>query len=284
VFSSCSFNKAFLAPIKIPAGLTKAELKSKTDTTFVSFDINNNYQPTFLKGDKDTIALDYTIESFAFTSKTGNKLNGWLLKPKNAIPAITLLHFHGNGGVMLIHYKAIIPLVKHGFQIFTFDYSGFGFSEGKATRANVLIDALSAVDYVKTRKEIKNTKLVIYGQSLGGHLAAVVAAQKQKDIDGLVVEGGFSSHKDIAAKRAGFFGRILVKEEYSALESIGNYKKPSLFIHSSEDEEIPFELGKKLFAAANQPKEFYEIKKCHICGTKFYANEISEKIKEMLSL
>ncbi len=96
----------------------------------------------------------------------------------------------------------------------------------------------------------------------------------------LLVSEVFSS---CSSKRAGFFGRIVVEEEYSALESIGNYKKPSLFIHSSEDEEMPFELGKKLFAAANQPKEFYEIKKYHICGTKFYANEISEKIKEMLS-
>ncbi|MBK9423616.1 MAG: hypothetical protein IPN54_05745 [Bacteroidetes bacterium] len=52
---------------------------------------------------------------------------------------------------------------------------------------------------------MKGTKLVIYGQSLGGHLAAVVAQQRQDDIDALVIEGAFSSHKDIASKRQVFW-------------------------------------------------------------------------------
>ena len=202
--TSCSLNKMYLEPTKVPAGAKKLTMKSATDTTLVLFS-EDNYQPTFLKNGKDTIHFDFTIESVLFESSNGNKLNAWLLKPKNEIPSITLLHFHGNAGFLISQYQAITPLIKHGFQIFMFDYSGFGFSEGKATRKNVLIDANSALSYVKNRPDIKNTKLVIYGQSLGGHLAAVVAEQRQSDIDGLVIEGAFSSHKDIAAETAGFF-------------------------------------------------------------------------------
>ena len=168
------------------------------------------------------------------------------------------------------------------FQVFIFDYSGFGFSEGKATRKQVLSDANAALNYIKGREDVKGTKLVIYGQSLGGHLSAVVAAQRQEEIDGLVIEGAFSSHKDIAAENAGFFGRLLVCEQYSASESIRNYKKPVLIIHSTEDDIIPFEMGKKLFDNANNPKEFYEIKHCHMCGPDFYAESIAQKIKKMV--
>jgi hypothetical protein len=286
LLTACSLNKMYLQPTKlpqIPADKDKITVTSKTqkDTTLVVFKAKT-LQPTFLTTNKDTINLDFTIESVVFKSSSGNNLNGWLLKPKNVNPTITLLHFHGNAGFLLSQYQAMTPLLKYGFQAFVFDYSGFGFSDGKATRDNVLLDGNSALTYIKSRDDVKNTKVVIYGQSLGGHLSAVVAQQRQADIDGLVIEGAFSSHKDIAAKTAGFFGRMLVSEKYSAYKSIQNYKKPVLVIHSTEDETIPFELGQKIYANANEPKEFYEIKKCHICGTDFYADSISDKIKNMI--
>lgn len=280
--TACSFNKMFLQPTKVPAGAKKLTMKSATDTTLVQFTADT-YQPTFIKNGKDTINLDFSIESVVFESSNGNKLNGWLLKPKEATPTITLLHFHGNAGFLISQYQAMTPLIKYGFQIFVFDYSGFGFSEGKATRDNVLLDANSALSYVISRPDIKGTKLVIYGQSLGGHLSAVVAEQRQTEIDGLVIEGAFSSHKDIAAKTAGVFGRILVREKYSAYKFIREYKKPVLVIHSTEDEVIPFRMGQKIFENANAPKTFYEIKKCHICGPEFYADSISFKIVNMLN-
>jgi dipeptidyl aminopeptidase/acylaminoacyl peptidase len=279
--SACSFNGVFLQPLKLPENLQHLKLMTDTDTTYYNFTLDA-HQPKFLKNDQDSIALDFTIESVMFKSANGNNLNGWMLKPKNADPKITLLHFHGNGGLLLSQYDAITPLLKYGFQIFLFDYSGFGFSEGEATRDNVLIDGNSALTYLKSRNDVKNTKLVIYGQSLGGHLSAVVAQQRQNEIDGLVVEGAFSSHKDIAANRATFFASWIVSEKYSAYESIQEYKKPVLIIHSTEDNIVPFEMGQKLFAKANPPKEFYELNKCHICGPRYYADSIAAKIKNML--
>lgn len=286
--TACSFNKMYLQPTNlppIPPDKDKVSIttKTKNDTTLIEFN-TKTLQPTFLKNGKDTITFDFTIESVVFESSNGNKLNGWVLKPKNEIPTITLLHFHGNAGFLISQYQAMTPLIKYGFQIFVFDYSGFGFSEGKATRKNVLIDANSALSYVKSRSDIKDTKLVIYGHSLGGHLSAVVAEQRQSDIDGLVIEGAFSSHKDIAAETAGIFGRILVSEKYSAFKSIKTFTKPVLVIHSTEDEVIPFKMGQKIFDNANAPKEFYEIKKCHMCGPDFYADSISQKIINMLTV
>jgi fermentation-respiration switch protein FrsA (DUF1100 family) len=251
------------------------------DTIFVLYS-GENYQPTFLKKNKDTIDLGFTIESVIYKSTNGNLLNGWFLKPKNTPATITLLHLHGNAGCLLNQYQGVSPLIKNGFQVFVPDYSGFGFSEGKATKKNVLTDALSSLDYLKSRDDVKNTKLVIYGQSLGGHVSAVVAEQRQNDIDGLVMEGAFSSHKDIAAYTIPVLGRIFVKQSYSATRSIKKIHKPVLIIHSTEDETVPFYMGKKLFNAANTPKEFFEIKKCHICGPDFYPDEISQKIQTML--
>lgn len=281
LLSACSFNKIFLKPTVVPSKAKELTMIAGTDTTIIHFD-TLNYQPTFTGQNNDTIDFEYTIESVVFKSDNGNKLNGWIIKPKNTTPTITLIHLHGNAGFIVSQYQALTPLINFGFQIFIIDYSGFGFSEGKATRKNVLIDANSAITYAKKKPDIKNTKLIIYGQSLGGHLSAVVAEQRQNEIDGLVIEGAFSSHKDIAASMAGIFGRMLVSEKYCGYKALRNYKKPVLIIHSTEDETIPFKHGQKLFANANEPKTFYEIQKCHICGPSFYADSIAAKIFDLL--
>jgi len=281
--TACSFDETFLYPTKIPDNSKRVTLTTHNDTILVLFN-DETHQPTFLKNGHDTINYNFTVKSVIFESLNGNKLNGWLLEPKNETPKITLLHFHGNAGSLVSQYQRISPLIEYGFQVFMFDYSGFGFSEGEATRDNVLIDANSALTYLQNLPEIKNTKIIIYGQSLGGHLSAVVASQREADIDGLVIEGAFSSHKDIAAEHSGFWGRIFVSEKYSASKSIKSFHKPVLVIHSNVDHVIPFEMGQKIYDNANEPKEFYEIQECHICGAIFYPTEISDKIKKMIEV
>jgi uncharacterized protein len=277
--NSCYLNKSFLQPFK--ASQTKKSYTMR-DSTVVFFE-GENHQPTFTKNGKDTINYPFTIKSVMFNSENGHKLNGWILKPKNAKPTITLIHFHANSGMLLTQVVAISPLLKQGFQIFMFDYSGFGFSEGNAERKNVLTDGISAVDYVKNSPEFQNTKLVIYGQSFGGHLATVVATKKQNDIDALVSEGAFSSHDDIAGQGIWtIMARLTVKEMYAAKTYIKDFKKPVLIIHSDEDKTIPFKMGKKLYRKANQPKELFEIKGSHIMGPNLYPKEIAEKIKQMV--
>lgn len=284
--TACSFNNTFLQPTKVTLFQPEKEhviltVKTETDTTFVSFE-TNTYQPVFLNTKKDTISKNFTIKSHVFKNDKGNLLNGWLIKPENTVPDITLLHLHGNSGFVLTQYEALTPLLEYNFQIFIFDYSGFGFSEGEASRENVLNDSDAALHYVRNLDELKNTKLVVYGQSLGGHVAATVAEKREALIDGLVIEGAFSSHKDIAEKHAGFFGRLLVNEKYSAYKSVRTYHKPLLVIHSTEDEIVPFKMGKKIFENANEPKKFYSIDKCHLCGPHYYAKEIAQKIKDMM--
>lgn len=277
--SSCSFNNLFLHPTRL--NINSNVLIAQRDTLKVKFE-GSSYQPVFFMDNGHEFFFDYSIESVVFESLNGNILNGWLLKPKGSTPTVTLLHFHGNASNILRQHRTISPLLDFGFQIFVFDYSGFGFSQGKATVDNVLVDAHSALNFVKSRSDMQNTKLLIYGHSLGGHLAAVVASQRQDDIDGLVIESAFSSHKDIAACRAGLFGRMLVREKYSAVDYIGKLSKPVLIIHSVDDNVVPFKLGKKLYANANEPKEFLEINGCHICGPRFYADSISKKIFSMI--
>jgi uncharacterized protein len=287
VLSSCAFNNKFLGPRKYDSN-TKAVTVSKTKTdSIVAVYNGNNFQPTFLKNGTDSIALTYTLESVVFKSTNGNNLNGWMLKPKGIAVTHTILHFHGNGGSILGQFSIMKTLLPKGFQIFVFDYSGYGFSDGKAKRQNMVKDGAGAVDYVKSRTDVKDTKVIIFGQSYGGHLAVCVAAKKQAEIDAVVIEGAFSNHKDLGSdgvkgKFTLAMTRLFVREIYSGTKAINKIQKPILVIHSNEDKVIPFEMGKKLFEKANEPKEFMEVKGGHIEALLNHVDTISEKIKKMV--
>jgi pimeloyl-ACP methyl ester carboxylesterase len=106
----------------------------------------------------------------------------------------------------------------------------------------------------------------------------VVALANQVLIDGIVVEGAFTSHHDIGANKAGFIARILIAEQYSAKKALKQFKKPVLIIHSTEDNIIPYRMGEQLFEVANEPKQFYQIDKCHICGPIYFSENILQKM------
>ncbi|MCD6010884.1 MAG: hydrolase or acyltransferase, alpha/beta fold family [Flavipsychrobacter sp.] len=284
--ASCSFNKSFYRAEKIPAGVKKAVITNyMRDTSWLTYlHIGDNFQPTFTNDKEEPLTTEYTIESVVFKNMAGHKLNGWFIKPIGKKPTTTLLILHGNGGNVTKHFYGAANMAKQGFQAFVFDYSGYGFSEGKPTRKNILNDATSALAYIRTRPDVAGTKIVIYGQSLGGHLAAAAAQKNEQLIDGVVMEGAFSSHKEVAATRfpIKFLAMMLVKEQYSAFRSIRQFHKPVLVIHSTEDESIPFWMGKKIYDNANNPKSFYEIRHRHIWGSFYYADSIAHKINTMV--
>lgn len=253
------------------------------DTTVIYFS-GSNLQPEFKNARDEPKETNYSIESNFIKSSSGNDIHSWFVKPANTKPVATVLFLHGNAGNILSHISSVLPLVQQGYQVLIIDYSGFGFSSGNATRINARKDANAALRWLADQPGVKGRKLLVYGQSLGGHLAAVVAQENEAMIDGLIVEGAFSSHKDIAGARMSFLGRMLVKEQYSALEALPKLHKPVLVIHSTEDKVVPCRLGRKLYENANQPKEFYEIKHEHIEGPEYYADSISYKIRRMMNI
>ncbi len=279
--ASCALDKSFLSPSAVMPAMNMINMQSGANAyrMLVSGD---NFQPTITSQPADPILDQLSIKSVVFESESGNTLNGWLVRQKGAEPGITLVHYHGNSGFLLSQLKAIYNLIDKDIQVFMVDYSGFGYSTGEATRKNLLLDGVSTLEYVRELPEVKNTRLVLYGQSIGGHLAAVVAEQANGNIDGLIMEGAFTSHKAIAGKQVPVLGSLLTSQQYSAIRSIQHVSVPVLIIHSTEDETIPFKMGEKLYEKANEPKAFYAIAGCHICGPRLYTDTIREKIHEML--
>lgn len=279
---SCAMNEKFVNPFPFPTTTQVVTInKGKADSTKVYFK-GTGHEPTFVRSG-DTLYKDIQFTGVFFNNSNGERLHGYILKSRTAKPLnINIVHFRGAANNLVINqFQAIEPLVRHGFTILVFDYAGFGFSQGHATRKDLLDDGQAAITYMKSISE-NNAKLIAYGQSFGGNLAVAVATKAQDKLDALVTEGAFSSHKDMAAFDSGLGGRIFVKELYSAKRTVDNFKKPILIIHSTEDETVPFSMAKKIYSCANQPKVLLEIKGKHLEGPTNSTELITEKIKEIL--
>lgn len=282
-FWSCSFDKMFLRPSKLDHNTSSLPIVCYFSGNDLVIKFDNKFNPTFFDIDNQIIEYDIDFNSVFFENEAGYKLHGWIMSPKSDYNGVTILFLHGNAGNITSHYQIAKPLVNKGFRVLLFDYSGFGLSDGKATRKNVVIDAEAALNFLINEIGVTNDKLFIYGQSLGGNLAAKIAADHQDKIRGVIIEGAFSSHKDIAAyvTKLGFIARMLTKELYSSENEIAKFNKPVLVIHSTQDEIIPYFMGKKIYNSANKPKSFLKIDNRHIRGPIYHTERITEEILKM---
>ncbi|MGV9012913.1 MAG: alpha/beta hydrolase [Flavobacteriales bacterium] len=286
VLNSCAWNKQFLQPEPIPATARVGKsINPATGDTVLMHIAGPTHQPTFTRPNGDTLPLPYTVESVLLGSAK-EPLNGWMMKPKSPskLPLVTLLFLHGNGGNITTEYSSAVAFLERGFQVFIFDYSGYGFSQGKATRSNVLHDAEMALDYVRSRSDVAGTPIVVYGQSLGGHTAALLAGEVSSTVALVVIEGGFTSYRAIAkaVTHTGPLPYLIVKEGPRALRSLGHYTGPLLVIHSRDDEVVPFTMGQELFDAGNELKQFHAIDGCHVCGPSLLPDSITTWIRKIL--
>lgn len=206
------------------------------------------------------------IEDTYFQTSDQVKLHGWFCSPQKKIggafervpSAMTLLWFHGNAGNLSHRYDMLRDLIKLPAQIFIIDYRGYGRSEGAPSEEGLYTDARAAWDYLTAERGIAAERIIIFGKSLGG--AAAVDLASRVEAAGLIVQSSFTSAADMAAQIMPFIPRALIKTKMDSINKIASVRCAKLFIHSPADEVVPYELGRRLFEAAPEPKQFYEVK------------------------
>lgn len=196
------------------------------------------------------------VEDCFFTTEDGVKLHAWYVPRADA--RHTLLWFHGNAGNIshrLDHLKMLWDRVPA--HILIVGYRGYGRSEGSPDEPGLSLDAQAAYDFLVSQKRLTANQVVVYGQSLGGAVAVDLALARP--VAGLIIESSFTSAKDMA-KRLSFLPlHYFLSVAFDSVTKIKRLHCPVLIMHGTEDEVVPFELGQRLFAAANEPKEFYPI-------------------------
>lgn len=238
----------------------------------------------FPEGYWDPGSMGVKVQDIYFQSEDGVKLHGWFVASPNA--RATLLWFHGNAGNLSHRLDNIQRLLPLNLNIFIFDYRGYGRSEGEPDEKGIYVDSLAAYNKVLDVEGVSVDSLFLFGRSLGGVCAIETALHKPAR--GLILESVFTSASDMSRK---IFPLIpLGWAIRSKLDAIGNIPKltfPKLILHGNRDEVVPFDLGKKLYDAAADPKTFYTIEGAghndtYIMGGRDYFKALDGFITETL--
>jgi fermentation-respiration switch protein FrsA (DUF1100 family) len=209
-------------------------------------------------------------ESVDFRSADGTRLSGWFV-PALGAPLGTVVHFHGNAQNMTAHFPFVAWLPAEGFNVFTFDYRGYGSSEGKPGRKGVYQDCVAALDYVRGRRDVDTDAIVVLGQSLGGANAiAVLGGGGTPEVRAVAIDSSFYSYRLIAQDKIGQIpvlsllrrplAYLLVTDGLSPGPFVeGVSPTPLLVFHSTDDQVVPYRHAQMLYASAGEPKQLVTI-------------------------
>lgn len=199
---------------------------------------------------------DLQFDDVVFESQDKTRLHGWYCPCEN--PRAVVLMTHGNAG----HVADRAPLLRYlqskaRVAVFIFDYRGYGKSEGTPTVEGVLDDARAARSQLRWMASLKDSEMLLMGESLGGAIAVQLAAESAPR--GLILQSTFSSLRDVANVHFPALSWLVPEEKLNSCSAIQSYAGPLLQSHGTADRTIPLPLAEKLYAAGNEPKQFIRI-------------------------
>lgn len=214
----------------------------------------------------DKLQLEYRDVQFA--SADGTRLHGWFL-PAQGRAQGTVFFLHGNAENISTHIGSVYWLPKKSLNVFLFDYRGYGRSEGVPDLPGIVADTEAAFAAMLDLSETRATPVIIFGQSLGGALAAYFAGNNshRDRVAAVIVDSAFSDYQGIVREKAGsawltwaiqYPAAWTVSNKYSPMEHIARISPtPLLIMHSKADQIIPFHHAQVLFERAGEPKQLW---------------------------
>ena len=192
-------------------------------------------------------------EDLQLPTPDGESLNAILLpRPKTRRSQnVTVLMFHGNAG-NIGHRIPIAKLVRDsiGCNVFMLEYRGYGESTGTPDEVGLKIDAQTGLDYIRQRPDLKDSKIIVYGQSLGGAVGIDLVARNQDTISAMILENTFLSIRKLIPSifpPARYIAR-LCHQHWNSEELLPTITKiPILFLSGLQDEIVPPEHMAQLF-------------------------------------
>ena len=208
--------------------------------------------------------LGLEFEQVRFASKDGTRIVGWFIPaPGYADPKLakgTVVHFHGNAQNMSAHWQFVDWLPHRGFNLFVFDYRGYGAWRGRPEPKGVFEGSIAALDYVRARPDVDPPRAARPRPEPGGHQRDRRSGIGDRaGVRAIAIESTFFSYSAIASEKLIGAGS-LVDDTYSAERFVAALAPtPLLLLHGTADAVIPYSHSERLFAKAGEPKRLVKI-------------------------
>lgn len=198
---------------------------------------------------------DVWIDFVSASSGKPVRLHG-LWQAAGQADAPVVLFLHGARWDITSSSYRFRRLHELGFAVLGIDYRGFGKSTAETpTETFAYEDARAAWAWLA--RQYPERARYVYGHSLGGAIAIDLASTVD-DERGVIVEGTFTSIPDVFSSFS--LGWLplgpIITQRFAAVDKVGRLGSPLLVLHGSKDRLIEPELGRRLYAAAAEPKRF----------------------------
>jgi pimeloyl-ACP methyl ester carboxylesterase len=196
----------------------------------------------------DSMALaDSMIHLFTMMSNDQGdvkKIYGLYLGDISKIATDTvILYCHGNKDHLDFYYPRAQLLAwvggKHHYGVMTFDYRGFGLSEGKPSESGLYADADAAMQWLK-QKGLTSDRLIIYGFSMGTAPATELSAKPRSLTPSkIILRAPFASAEFFTRMlRNSTSGSYVMELKIDNAEEIKSVNQPFLWFHGIKDDFI----------------------------------------------
>ncbi|KAJ2902244.1 hypothetical protein MKZ38_000784 [Zalerion maritima] len=186
------------------------------------------------------------FEDLVIPTQDGEKLSAFYIRGPKGGPNsdTTVLMFHGNAGNIGHRLPIARMLISMtGCNVFMLEYRGYGLSTGEPDESGLMVDAQTALDYLRQRAETSRHRLVVYGQSLGGAVSIKLVAKNQHKggIAGLILENTFLSMRKLIPSviPPAKYLTLLCHQVWPSDSVIASIKLPILFMSGLQDEIVP---------------------------------------------
>ena len=185
-----------------------------------------------------------------FNAADGVQLVSW---HHAAAGAPTVVYFPGNGGNIANRGIAARHLIDSGYGVLLVGYRGYGGSGGRPTEEGLYADGRAAIAWLRD-SGVPAHRMVMHGESLGTGVAVRMAVEHE--VGAVILEAPFTSAVDVGARAYPFLPvRWLMKDRYESLARITDVDAPLLIVHGEDDRVVPVDHGRRMLAAAREPKQ-----------------------------
>jgi hypothetical protein len=170
-----------------------------------------------------------------------------------------VLYLHGNAGNIAGRAGLLGDFVRGtGARVLMVGYSGYGGSAGTPSEEAVVADGIAAYDHLRA-SGVPASRIVLYGESIGGAVAAAVA--EKRECAGVVFQSTFASVSSMALQVYPWMplAAVLTRGSFPNMDRVQRISCPMLVVHGDRDEVIPFMQGKALHRAAAPRADFLVI-------------------------
>ena len=229
-------------------------------------------------------------ETVQLSTSDGETLHGWWIPApdisRETSPGEfgmrTLLFFHGNAGNISGRLQSVQQFHRLGLNVLIVDYSGYGQSTGEPSEQGLYCDADTCWEYLTQTRAIAPENIAVFGRSMGGGPATWLATQHRPGA--LILESVFTNVPDVGAHHYSFLPvRALATNQFDNESRVVEIEAPTLHIHGRDDRVVPFTLGRQVYEAAAEPKQFLEIEGGHNDGFLVSEEVYLRTIEDFLS-